>query len=186
MTVKEVLALAAEHLQRPDLLKELEEYDGKRTLSGELASLLRCYNLTENELALDYIPVRAEEEFAVEDHLIPWSRFSHAPAGVRAVLRAGREIAFEPRKEGLFLPTAGSGRVCVRYCYSPEPKEPGDEGEFGGPVSARLLSFGVAREFCLSRGMFEEAKLWDSRYRAAVRAADLPRRALSVRPRRWV
>ena len=56
----------------------------------------------------------------------------------------------------------------------------------GGRVTARLVSFGVAREFCLSRGMFEEAKLWDSRFLDAVRAVGVPRRALSVRPRRWV
>ena len=88
-----------------------------------------------------------------------------------------------PRYRAEVLRFADAVEAYYRSC---RPKEPGDEGEFGGPVSARLLSFGVAREFCLSRGMFEEAKLWDSRYRAAVRAADLPRRALSVRPRRWV
>ena len=186
MTVKKVLALAAEHLARADLKKQLEEFPQDGTPAGELASLLRCYNLVENELAVDYLPLKAEEVLEAEEHLIPWESFAYAPAGVRAVLTAGREIAFEPRKEGLFLPAKEQGKVTVRYCYSPAPKEMDGESEFYGRVSARLLSFGTAREFCLSRGMFEEAKLWDSRYLAAVRAAGLPRRALSVRARRWV
>lgn len=186
MTVKEVLALAAEHLGRADLLKELEALPENTAPKGELASLVRCYNLVENELSVDYLPLKAEEVLEAEEHMVAWSSFSYAPAGVRSVLRMGGETAFEPRKEGLYLPSVASGRVRVRYCYSPEPKGIDDEGELGGRVTARLLSFGVAREFCLSRGMFEEAKLWDSRYQDAVRAVGLPRRALSVRPRRWV
>ena len=186
MTVKEVLALAAEHLGRADLAKELGELPQNTAPKGELASLLRCYNLVENELAVDYLPLKAEEVLGAEEHSIAWSKFTYAPAGVRAVLSMGRETAFEPRKEGLFLPNVASGKVRVRYCYSPEPKDACDDGEYGGRVTARLISFGVAQEFCLSRGMFEEAKLWDSRYQDAVRAADLPRRALTVRPRRWV
>lgn len=186
MTVKEVLALAAEHLARADLQKQLEELSEDAAPKGELASLLRAYNLVENELAVDVLPLKAEETLSAEDHLIPWSAFSYAPAGVRAVFVSGYETCFEPQKEGLFLPRLKAGKAVVRYCYSPAPKAIGDEGEFGGRVTARLLSFGVAREFCLSRGMFEEAKLWDGRYQDAVRAAALPRRALAMRARRWV
>lgn len=186
MTVKEVLTLAAEHLARADLKKQLEELPEDGTPKGEIASLVRAYNLVENELAVDHLPLKAEETLGAEEHLIPWSAFSLAPAGVRAVFVSGSETCFEPRREGLFLPSLQRGTAVVRYCYSPAPKSVGDESEFGGRVSARLLSFGVAREFCLSRGMFEEAKLWDGRYREAVLAAALPRRALLVRARRWV
>ena len=105
---------------------------------------------------------------------------------MRAVFVSGYEPCFGPQKGGLFLPRLKAGKAVVRYCYSPARKAIGDEGEFGGRVTARLLSFGVAREFCLSRGMFEEAKLWDGRYQDAVRAAALPRRALAMRARRWV
>ena len=186
MTVKEVLALAAEHLARADLQKQLGELSENAAMKGELASLLRAYNLVENELAVDHLPLKAEETLSAEEHLIPWSAFSFAPAGVRAVSVSGSETCFEPRREGLFLPSVRRGAAVVRYCYSPAPKSVGDESEFGGRVSARLLSFGVAREFCLSRGMFEEAKLWDGRYQDAVRAAALPRRALAMQARRWV
>ncbi len=56
MKVKEVIALAAENLGREDLSSELETLDGAP--EGELKSLLRCYNLVENEVALDYFPDR--------------------------------------------------------------------------------------------------------------------------------
>ena len=76
MTVKEVLALAAEHLARADLQKQLGELSENAAPKGELASLLRAYNLVENELAVDVLPLKAEETLSAEDHLIPWSAFS--------------------------------------------------------------------------------------------------------------
>ena len=51
MTVKEVLALAAENLGREDLSAQLSA-DSVQA-DGEIKALLRCYNLVENEVALD-------------------------------------------------------------------------------------------------------------------------------------
>ena len=108
MTVKEVLALAAEHLARADLQKQLGELSENAAPKGELASLLRAYNLVENELAVDVLPLKAEETLSAEDHLIPWSAFSYAPAGVRAVFVSGYETCFEPQKGGA-LPAPSEG-----------------------------------------------------------------------------
>lgn len=60
MKVKEVLALAAANLGRDDLVAAIEQMEGDP--SAEVQSLLRCYNLAENELALDYLPLTQEEE----------------------------------------------------------------------------------------------------------------------------
>ena len=122
MTVKEVLALAVEHLARNRYTYRLEELSDNAAMKGELASLLRAYNLVENELAVDVLPLKAEETLSAEDHLIPWSAFSYAPAGVRAVFVSGYETCFEPQKEGLFLPRLKAGKAVVRYCYSPRPR----------------------------------------------------------------
>ena len=46
MTVKEVIALAAENLGREDLSAAVASAEGEP--EGELKSLLRCYNLIEN------------------------------------------------------------------------------------------------------------------------------------------
>ena len=61
MTVKEVVMLAAEELR---IATEVAEYfDGESTIGQAKADLLlTCYNLVENELALDYFTLIKEDK----------------------------------------------------------------------------------------------------------------------------
>ena len=43
-----------------------------------------------------------------------------------------------------------------------------DDSDFSGGVSARLMSYGVASEYSLAVGAFEEAALWDKKYKDAI------------------
>ncbi len=181
MMVKEVVALAAANLGREDLVQAA----GSLTRpSGELISLLRCYNLVENEIALDYLPLKREETLAVTDGRVQYSQFSFAPVDIFSVKRGGRECAFTLYSDGVTV--EGEGEATVLYAYSPAEKTWEDCGEYDGKVSKRLMSFGVACEFCLSRGQFSEAAVWQKRFQEALRAASLRRTRRSVRSRRWV
>ena len=182
MLVKEIAALAAANMGRDDLIAAIRSLAGEPT--GELDSLLRCYNLVENEIALDYFPLRKEETFAVADGKIAYAQFSFAPVDVKRVTDAdGTPVPFDVYPE--YVAVAG-GTVSVTYTYVPPEKKWEEESEFSGKISARLMSFGVACEFCLSRGMFPQAAMWEKKYRDALRAANVVRRKLSVRSRRWV
>lgn len=59
MKVREIAALAAEYIGREDLAEALSVLEGEP--EGELKALLRCYNLVENEVAIDYFPPKREE-----------------------------------------------------------------------------------------------------------------------------
>lgn len=184
MKVKDILALAAANLGRDDL--EAAVFDLSGEPQGELAELLRCYNLVENEIALDYFPLRAEESFEPTDGAVLYAQFSYAPVGVTKVVGARGDVPFELLPACLRLTGAAEGRVTVRYTYSPAQKEWNDDSEFSGKISARLMSFGVAGEFCLSHGQYQEAAMWDKKYRDALKAANVLRKKLAIRSRRWV
>lgn len=184
MLVKEIAALAAANLGREDLQRQAETSAGQP--AGELASLLRCYNLVENEVALDYYPVKREESFLPVSGRIAFTRFACPPVRiVSAEDGDGKPLSFTVCTEGIELSPPASC-AAVTYEYAPAEKGWNDASEFSGKISARLLSFGVACEFCLSRGQFSEAALWEKRYREALRAAGYPRGKLRVRARRWV
>lgn len=186
MKVKDVLALAAANLGREDLEAAVRDHTGEP--AGELASLLRCYNLVENEIALDYYPLKAEESFTPGgDGRISYSSFAYAPVSVTGVTGTCGPVRYETFPSYLKLPDAREGEsVTVSYTYSPAQKEWEDDSAFSEKISARLLSFGVACEFCLSRGQFSEAAMWDNKYREALKAANIIRKKLAVRSRRWV
>jgi hypothetical protein len=182
MTVKEVVKLAAEALDREDLSAEA---DAAGDLSGELKSLVRCYNLVENEIALDHLPLRSEEILYARADEIPYTDFSRAPVRVLRVRDgAGRDLSFQTFPDRLKLrdPCA---QAAVTYSYAPPQKGLGDRSEFSGRVSARMMSLGVACEFCLTNGRYQEAALWEKRFHDALRAASVLRRKLCIRSRRW-
>jgi len=185
MKVKEVMALAAANLGRDDLIAAIDQLTGDP--SGELLFLLRCYNLVENELALDYLPLEWEETVALQEGEVPISALSFAPVCILKVFSEEKEVQFIARPDRI-VPHVSKpdGFVRVRYSYSPAEKKIEEEGSFSGRVSARLMSYGVACEYCLSHFQYEEAKLWEGRFQDAIRAANMVRRKLKMRARRWV
>lgn len=52
-------------------------------------------------------------------------------------------------------------------------------------VSARVTALGVAAEYCFVCGLFEEAQLWDGRYKDSLKIALRKKGAMSVKARRW-
>lgn len=183
MTVKEVIALAAENLGREDLSAAVASAEGEP--EGELKSLLRCYNLIENEVALDYFPLKREESFSPKNGRIDFSELSAVPVDFYCVQdESGADVRFVLHPAYLSLPE-GTGKVTVKYACAPAPKKLDGESEFSGKITARLLACGVACEFCLTCARYAEAALWEKRFRDALRAAEIIRRRLKVRARRW-
>ena len=184
MRVKDVIALAAANLGRDDLQSAVYDIAGEP--EGDWAALLRCYNLVENEIALDYYPLKTEETFETEDGTVNFARFSYAPVCITSVADERGEAAFELFPARLRVKEGAGKRVTVRYTYSPAQKKWNDDSEYSGKISARLMSFGVASEFCLTGGLYQEAAMWDKKYRDALKAANIVRKKLAVRSRRWV
>ena len=184
MLVKEVVALAAETLGRGDLADALGALEGEP--DGELKSLLRCYNLIENEVALDFFPLKTSERFVPAQGKISYASFSFAPVNILKVTdEEGTPVRFGIMPAYLTVPEE-CGELEVLYAYSPPVKELGDETAFSDHISARLLAFGVASEFCITNRQFSEGAMWGRKYRDALRAAGIYRRTLSVRSRRWI
>ena len=185
VTVRDVIALAAANMGREDLAAAVNSQSEQP--SEETESLLRSYRLVENEVALDYFPLKAKETFNIGKGKLPYADFSNAPVNVTRVTGAGgEELAFEYYPDHLRLPEKTRGSVTVEYSFAPAEKGLGDATSFPDKISARLLAAGVCAEFCLSRGQFAEAAVWEGRFYDALRAASIPRRRVTVRSRRWV
>ncbi len=182
MKVRNVISLAAGNLGREDLVAQIEACAAEPF--GELYSLLRCYNLVENEVALDYFPLIFEEEFNADGALL-YKDFTYAPVEILSVKgESGSPLSCKTLPAKLVLPQ-NAKRVRISYTYSPKEKEWGDDVEAALQVSERLLSLGVCSEFCLTNGQYGEAATWEKKFREALRAAGVRHRKLSVRSRRW-
>ena len=190
MTVKEVVALAAGCLGRDDLIAALDKSTNALTADEklELDSLLRAYNFVENEVALDYCALKKEETVTVSENKISYSKLSSAPVNIRKVTCGGSLARFATYPAYIHLSDGWVGQASVVYDYIPSTKTTMTAvSEFTeNEISARLLAYGVAAQYCLVSGESGRAAVWDKKFRDALRAKNLLRRTISVRSRRWV
>ncbi len=177
ITVKEVVEAAARLVGSTANLEDES--------SEEVLLLVRCFNFVENEVALDYFPLKRTEEVAVSDKM-EYAALSSAPVHILRVTDPyGCALAFEAFPAYLDL-KGYAGSANVTYAYAPAAKRLGENSDFAGAVSARLLAYGTATEYLLACGRLAEATVYDEKYREAIRAAGQTRRPLAMRSRRWI
>lgn len=155
-----------------------------RELKRDADILLRCYNIVENEVALDYLPLTAEETIVCDTGALPYTAFLRAPVSILSVTdEYGNKLPYTVFPE--YLRTR-AGTSVVTYSYSPESKRLCDASEYAARVPERLLSYGVACEYCLISGLYDEALVWDKKYKDALLCAHSASRPRVIRSRRWV
>ncbi len=145
--------------------------------------LLKCFNIVENELALDYIPLVKEEILPIVDGKIPYTQFSSDLVRILKVEEeSGRQKPY--KIFATYLQVEGE-RAKVTYAYTPSKKTLDDESSFEHTVSARLLAYGMAAEYSMAVGLYEEAAYWDKKYKEAIEATRKLAKGCKMPSRRW-
>ena len=183
MTVKECVLETATLVGVGGSVKDYVDNVSEEGLE-EARTLIRCFNHVENELALDYLPLLFEEEFQTETGVVYYSQLQRAAVRVLAVTDGwGNEVPFTLFPE--YVKTQ-AGKIRIRYSYTPEEKAIGDESDFVLYASKRLFCCGMAAEYCIASGLYEEAAVWDKKYKDAIKAAYRLQSSKKLRSRRWV
>ena len=181
MKVKDCLLLAGELLGLDGAITDLNA--GSST-SEETQTLLRCFQLVQSELALDYLPLFAEDEVETETGAVFFSELTYPPVRILKITgKIGGELDFTLFPE--YVKTE-AGKLKVRYTYAPTEKTIDDECDFALGVSTRLVAYGVASEYALAVGLYEEANVWEKKYKDAISAVYRLKRAKPIKSRRWV
>lgn len=182
MTVKDCMKLAAAELGIEDAVEKYFSGDLNSGQAGK--TLLQCYNLIENELALDYFPLIAEDEVQTNTGMVDFSNLSCAMTKIWGVTDMNGE-AVKYRLFPKYIKTQ-PGRLKIRYIYAPQEKTADEECEFAAAVSKRMVAYGMAAEYCMHMGLYEEADAWDKKYKGAIEAAYKGTPCKRISSRRWV
>ena len=182
MKVSDVVVMAAVQLGIGDSVKAY--VNGTSSLyksQGEL--LVHCFNLVENELALDYIPLIKQETLAVNKGKLAYESFTSDV--VRIVKVTDEKGVNLPYKLFASYMEVDAKQVCVTYAYTPNVKVLTDESDFQAFVSERLFSYSMAAEYCMATGLYEEAVVWDKKYKEGIEAARRVARGGRMPSRGW-
>ena len=183
MKVREVVSLAAELVGVAETLEThlSGESEEEKRLENKL---LHCFHIVENEVALDFLPLVAEDEVDSVAGVISFSNLTKKAVRILKIMdESGEAVKYESYPQ--YVKTL-PGKVVVRYAYAPEEKTLDSEAEVHSSASVRLLAYGVASAYCLQEGLYAEAATWEKKYKGAVIAAYKASPAKVIRSRRWV
>lgn len=189
MKIDEAIKTAATLLQSEEVIayfaSDSDAVDMSDECKSELELLLACCNLVLGELASSDFPLTARIKIDAADGRIEYSQIDARLLFVSEIKREGVRLPFREFTNRIEIPALGECEVT--YSYAPEELKLGDDSPYGGEIpSARLIAYGIAREYCLINGMTQEASVWDSRYAAAATEEARGRRGKRVLARRWV
>lgn len=157
MKVSEVIELSA-------LLLDIELTEDIRN------NLVRCYNLVEQELATDYFPILEVDKFFHVEDKIYYKDFSRKPYMLKGIQDFhGDSVSFRLAPGYInLIKNYNGGTFFVKYYYLPEDKELYSNSTYGAEYIS-ILKYGIAAEYCLMQGNFEQAKIYSDKYKERIK-----------------
>ncbi len=193
MKISDVVFTAATYLQLTNITDAMESPDfSAANPSGlaeadahELSLLVRCANLIAGELAASAFPIKKQVSVEPTNGKIPLHLLSSQVLDVLQVRDgSGASVPYSEFYDGLLV--RAQGKCTVTFTVTPSACALGDMLPYNGnKPSVRLLSYGVAREYCLICGRTDDAAVWDARYVAAVEEESRKKSEQRIKPRIW-
>ncbi len=166
MTVKDILKLVCEFVGEKEILNKLSSDSFTEREQEKLDTMVRCFNLVNEEIASDYLPFLTTEEISVKNSIINFSQLKQKVVHVYEVKnRFGFNLKFKLFPE--FVEVQGCAKS-ITYSFLPATLTLNDEVAFMCGLSARVYAYGVASEYLLVDGLGEEADIWEERFKQSL------------------
>lgn len=183
MTVKEILKLVCEYVGEREILSKLDDEEAVFTdyEQEKLDVMVKCFNLVNQEIATDYLPLLIKED--VRDEKILFSSLSKTLVNVYEVKnRFGMNLKFKLFPE--FVEVEGKPKTIV-YSYLPENLSLNDNVCCNLRINARVYAYGVASEFLLIYGLSGNAEIWEERFKTSLFILSKKNNSCVLPKRRW-
>ena len=150
----------------------------------EVNTLVDCYNIVAEELSTIYPKIIQSQKLTIVDGVLKYTQFIYSPVKILSVKDMdGNDV------KCTILPTeirAESGRVAIDYTYIPVKRKLDENSDFKNtPFKERILAYGVATEFCLIKGAYEEASMWHDKYTSGIKNSLAIKNANKIKGRVW-
>lgn len=146
--------------------------------------LLNSFNLCISEISTDYIPLLTSQTMMpIGKKLYINNNDMKQIYEIR--VKGGKKIKYK-LFEG-FVEVVFGGMVEVISFATPQKLNlNGQFNGFGGKVSEKCLALGTVAEYCFLTALFDDAKIWDNRFRQALERACSKKDSVVLPERRWL
>jgi hypothetical protein len=150
--------------------------------------LVNCADSVCSEIAAEYLPLIFEEDILfAEGGSAGYAVFSRRPVNIVSLKASGVNVAYTVFPDRIYVKGAEGKRLTVRYAYLPSDSVGLDSEFVANPaVTERTAALGIAAEYSLINGMFNESVLYDRRYKDSLRSAMRKRGETRIRGRRFI
>lgn len=183
MLVKDIIVLACQFTENEELGRAIEENESLSDKQNkEVEKFVKCFNLINNEIASEFVPIKKVEQLETHDGKILFSNFSAKPYKILYVKNSlGRKVRFKVFEDHI---VAFCKKAIVAYSILPSTLDL--NGSFDSFLPERIYGYGVAREYLFMQGKFDDADVFEERFKNSLEYicrqtphARLPRR-------RWI
>lgn len=175
MKIKECIQLAAEALNLDATLTGKSDID---------RLLLRCANNCLDEITSEYIPLKEIKTVTAKDGRITYAQLGTAVYDVTEVKRQGVKENFELLPS--YIVVKSDGEYEVSYYTRPNTLTLSDDVPISLHLTPRVISYGIAAEYLLISGFYEEAAMYDRRFKDALIRLTGGDKNRKVKRRRWL
>ena len=147
--------------------------------------MMTCIENVIQEIALDYSSCVYQEKILLsKGERFTFDKLSKTIVNMRKLYKDGYATTFKLFNDGVEVDNGGE--YVISYNYLPFIDFDAEVVVGFSPcLTERVVAYGVAAEYLLNEGRYEEASLWDSRFREGVRALTRPYRKLILKKRAW-
>ncbi|MBQ8444632.1 MAG: hypothetical protein IJX25_04700 [Clostridia bacterium] len=183
MKVKDVIIKACDFVNKDDLAKSL--VDGSALSEEDFSlqeKLVKCFNLIREEIASEYQPILQVEKFTVKNFKLELSSFSNDVLEIYSIKdKYGRNVHYKIFDGYIFV----CGKE-VEVIYSTPASTLTIDDDFSSSLPERIFAYGVAREYFFINSLYEDANIWEERFKGSLQIM-LRRKSEIKMPRRsWI
>lgn len=189
MIVKNVLKNAVNYLGLTHLLNT-NVFDGSGSVSdeemAEINTLINCLNLVVNQVASEYFILKDKVKVNSVNGVIYYSQLSNkVVSDILNVKQLDHIVSYVCKADRL---ETVPGVVEVEFAYQPGQVSSINETiDFSNyKLNERVLAYGVVAEYNFLYANYDDATIWDNRFKNSLSNLIRPRREIKIKQRLWV
>jgi hypothetical protein len=179
MKVKKIIEQVATLLQLQNVsdanLDDSASFDDQTRRDVNL--IVSSLNEVLSDIATDYLPQTETEKIDVQNGEFDLDNLSKP---FYKLIKFDGEYVLKLNKL-----QAKSGVHIITYSHLPNIVELDDEFSCDSRLTIQAISYGIAKEYCLICGSYDESALWESKFKNAMQVAIKKQSVVELKHRRW-